>query len=356
MENTKKRHPILFAILAIILLLVLVVVGYLTYVFASFHRIDDNLALDVKNPVSKKAEIGVEYSILTWNMGFGAYSDDYSFFMDGGKYSRAFSKEAAITNITSMTEKVVELSPDFVYVQEADIGSTRSYQVDERELILGYLTEYTSVFAQNYDSPYLFYPFSCPHGKSRSGIITASKYNIESSLRRQLPIETGLTKFLDLDRCYSVTRVPTENGKTLVLYNTHLSAYTSDGVIATEQLKMLIADMEKEYKAGNYVICGGDFNKDLLGNSSAVFGVSGEDFTWAQPIPDELIPSWLTKVACSNAPSCRNADRPYDDTNFVLTIDGFFVSDNVKITFSEVLDCKFEHSDHNPVLMKFVLE
>lgn len=356
MENTKRRHPILRAILAIILLLILVVVGYFIYVFASFHRIEDNVVLEVEDPIAVKAQTGVEYSILTWNMGFGAYSDDYSFFMDGGKYSRAFSKEATIDNITAMVTKVTEISPDFVYIQEVDTDSTRSYHVDEKTLIQRYLTGYTSVFAQNYDSPYLFYPIFCPHGKSVAGIMTAAKYNIESSLRRQLPIETGVMKLLDLDRCYSVTRVPVEGGKTLCLYNMHLSAYTSDGTIATEQLQMLIADMEKEHEAGNYIICGGDFNKDLLGNSAEVFGVSGDDFTWAQPIPSEMIPSWLTKVACSNAPSCRNADRPYDETNFVLTIDGFLVSDNIQITFAEVIDLEFKNSDHNPVIMKFILE
>ena len=48
-------------------------------------------------------------------------------------------------------------------------------------------------------------------------------------------------KLVDLDRCYSVSRVPLENGRELVLYNFHLSAYTSDGTIAEEQLEMLLS-------------------------------------------------------------------------------------------------------------------
>ena len=62
----------------------------------------------------------------------------------------------------------------------------------------------------------------------------------------------------------------------------HLSAYTSDGKIADEQLELLLCDMQAEYEAGNYVIGGGDFNKDLLeGGSEAYFGVSTEDYTKA---------------------------------------------------------------------------
>ncbi len=43
--------------------------------------------------------------------------------------------------------------------------------------------------------------------------------------------------------------------------------------------------MQAEYEAGNYVVGGGDFNKDLLpGGSTQYFGVTHGDYTWAQPI------------------------------------------------------------------------
>ena len=64
-------------------------------------------------------------------------------------------------------------------------------------------------------------------------------------------MESGLTKPLDLDRCYSVSRVPVEGGKELCLYDLHLSAYSSDGTIADEQLQLLLADMQAEYDKGN---------------------------------------------------------------------------------------------------------
>ena len=123
-------------------------------------------------------------------------------------------------------------------------------------------------FAQNYDSPFLFYPITQPHGSAKSGLLTFSSAPILSAERVELPIESGFTKFLDLDRCYSKNRIPLSNGAELVLYNLHLSAYTSDGTIATEQLKLLLDDMQQEYGKGNYCIAGGDFNKDLLGDSS----------------------------------------------------------------------------------------
>ena len=151
------------------------------------------------------------------------------------------------------------------------------------------------------------------------------------------------------------------DGKELVLINFHLSAYTTDPTVAEAQLAMMYEDMTAEYKAGNYVICGGDFNKDLLGDSSEVFGVSGEDYSWAQPFPYDSVPEGFTVVAPFDeenpVPSCRNADKPWDpETNFQLTIDGFIISDNVRPVSSDVVDLQFACSDHNPVYMDFILE
>ncbi|MBQ0125208.1 MAG: endonuclease/exonuclease/phosphatase family protein [Clostridiales bacterium] len=352
----KTLKTILKAVLGVLIALVVVALGYLVYVFADYYRLDDNIKLEVSGNVTDKANAEKEFSIMTWNIGFGAYSDDYTFFMDGGKESRAFSKEAAIDNTEAMAKRMEEENPDFIIIQEIDTNATRSYHVDEREIIKPHIKNYNTDFAQNYDSPYLFYPIFRPHGKSVAGIMTCSKYKMENAVRRSLPIETGFTKFLDLDRCYSVSEVPLSNGKILYIYNMHLSAYTSDGTIANEQLKMLVDDMKEKYDAGNYIVCGGDFNKDVLGDSSKVFGIENPGYTWAQPIPDGIIPGWLSVVTGSNAPSCRNPDKPYDETNFVLTVDGFIISDNVEMTNVEVLNERFAHSDHNPVKMTFKLK
>ena len=193
-------------------------------------------------------------------------------------------------------------------------------------------------------------------------MLTLSKFNVfrDSAIRKSLPVEDSLMKFFDLDRCYSKLRVQVENGKELVLFTAHLSAYTSDGVVATEQIKILTADMQAEYDKGNYVICGGDFNKDLLGDSENIFGKSGQGQTWAQPFPTEFLNGKnLTLVSSldeSNPiPTCRNADGPYSEEQFVLTVDGFIVSDNITVNSCAVVSEGFLYSDHNPVMLKFIL-
>ena len=337
-----------------------VVLAYVVYVCLAYYRLEDRLPLPVENNVSVPAEMERDYTLVSYNIGFGAYSADYSFFMDGGRYSRAFSREAAERNVAGALAAAAAETPDFLLLQEVDTRATRSYQVDELALSRAAFPGYGSVYAQNFDSPYLFWPLTSPHGASQAGIVTFADCRVDSALGRSLPVETGFTKFLDLDRCYSVTRIPVEGGKTLCLYNVHLSAYTSDGRIATEQLKLLLTDMAGEYATGNYVVCGGDFNKDLLGDSAAVFGVSGESYPWAQAFPTDLLPPEITLSAPLDKkdphPSCRNADAPYDPAvSFVLKVDGFLTSNNVTVRSAEVIDTGFAWSDHNPVKLIFCL-
>lgn len=346
---------------AILLALVVIVAAYLVYVFATYHRIEDNRAVEPENNSGRQVSADTPYVITTFNIGFGAYSSDYSFFMDGGTESRAFSKEAVIGNTEGAMGIIGDIAPDFAFFQEVDTDSTRSYHVNQYDMLKETFSDMASDFAVNYDSAYLFYPILKPHGKSKAGLATFSGYEIESCVRRSLPIDTSVMKFVDLDRCYSVTKVPADNGKYLCLYNIHLSAYTKDGSIRESQIKMLGDDMKSEYDAGNYVVCAGDFNQDLYGNSGEIFKASQETPGWAEPFPKEFLPDGLAlalpEVTDDLSPTCRNADAPYvEGENFVTVLDGFILSDNVECVEVKNIDAGFEYSDHNPVKLTFRLK
>lgn len=347
--------------LCAVLALVLLVGAYAAYVFIDYHRLGDMALPAEGEATAAAAEREREYTVLSYNIGFGAYEADYGFFMDGGTEARAWSEERLTENLMHIADFMSEQQADFYLVQEVDIDSTRSYHVDEREVLYQALSGLCHVFAQNYDSPYLFYPVTQPHGASRSGLLTFSCADITSARRVELPVEAGFMKLLDLDRCYSVSRIPVDGGKELILYNLHLSAYTSDGTIATEQLELLLADMQAEYEAGNWCIAGGDFNKDLLGDSAAYFGAADQAYSWAQPIPEGTFDGSDIALAApldeeSPVPSCRNADSAYHSGQYVLTVDGFMVSKNVSVSTAEVIDTGFQWSDHNPVTMTFTLQ
>ena len=353
----KKAVRILLIVLAA---LVLLAGGYCCYALLSYHRLGDQTLAATAPALASQPVTGREYTVVSYNVGFGAYESDYGFFMDGGDRSWAWSKERLDANLKRIGAVLQEREAEFYLVQEVDMDATRSYHVDERAYLADALPELACVFAQNYDSPFLLYPFHQPHGASESGIMTFSAFPIGQAERLELPIEGGLRKFLDLDRCYSKCRIPLDETQDLVIYDFHLSAYTADGAIATEQLKQLLADMEGEYAGHHYCIAGGDFNKDLLGDSYAVFGRPLNGATWAQPIPEGTFDDYHISLVAplredQPVPSCRNADGPYHPGQMVLTVDGFLVSENVEVLDSAVVDTGFAYSDHNPVEMRFRL-
>ena len=360
---SKTANAIIRISLALLLVILIVVSSYLAYVILTYDRIEDNLALQPEGEgISDALKLGTEYTIVTQNLGFGAYTRDFTFFMDGGKESRAESKDSVINCINAGIDTVMGFNPDFILFQEVDLGSTRSYHVNQYDILSSSFNTYSRVKAVNYDSAYLMYPILEPHGASYSSMATFSKYNITSSLRRSFPISTSLSKFLDLDRCYSVSRIAVEGGKELVIYNVHSSAYGGSDEIRTAQMTMLMNDMKAEYDKGNYVVCGGDFNHDFTGDSTQKLngGMGTLDFGWAQPFPEELIPEGFSRaISYKNGecnPTCRDCDVPYEEGNFTIIVDGFIISDNVKCVEVENIVTGFEYSDHNPVVLKFILE
>jgi hypothetical protein len=83
------------------------------------------------------------------------------------------------------------------------------------------------------------------------------------------------------------------------------------------------------------------------------------DFGWAQPFPEELIPEGFSRATTYKngeyKPTCRDCDIPYEEGNFTIIVDGFITSDNVKVVEVENIVTGFTYSDHNPVVLKFVL-
>lgn len=349
-------------IISIILAIIILVVGYLGYVLLSYSRIEDNLPLTpTSSGADTKAETGKVYTAVTQNLGFGAYTQDFTFFMDGGTQSWAESEESVIECINKGAETVKTFSPDFILFQEVDFDSTRSYHVDQQKMLSDAFSDYSNTFAINYDSAFLMYPLTEPHGTSRAGIMTLSRYNITSALRRSLPISESVSKFLDLDRCYSVSRIPAQNGKELVIFNVHSSAYGGSDEIRTAQMTMLAEDIKKEYEKGNYCLCGGDFNHDFTGDSTQKLnGGQTVDFGWAQPFPIDLFPSYI--IRCDNyqgdtlVPTCRNCDIPYKEGNPTFIVDGFLVTDNIEVISVRNIQTDFAYSDHNPVVIEFTLQ
>lgn len=364
MHPKKKRFKWIKVPLILLAVILGVAIIYFAYVFIAYNRIDDNTPLTPSGaPKSAAVKTDTEYTAMTYNVGFGAYTPDFTFFMDGGKSTWAESRESVIACIDGAANVIKDHNVDFALIQEVDFNSTRSHHVDQQQQLEAQFSDYSSTFAVNFHSPYLFYPFTQPHGFANSGLMTLSESPITSATRPSLPIATSVKKFVDLDRCYSVNHIPVENGRELGILNLHTSAYGTDGDLQTRQMQMIFDDMKAEYDKGNYVIAGGDWNHDFTGDSKFKLNdATPEDLealAWCAEFPADLIPKGFSRVTDYKSglkPSTRNTDIPYSAESFVVTLDGFIVSDNIDPTFVDIIDTGFLYSDHNPVEMHFKLK
>ena len=371
----KKVFKVLGITLLCLILAIAIIVGtYAIYLSCQYYRIEDNQTLDITNNKQALVTTNNKYSISTYNIGFGAYAQNFSFFMDtgtmldgtevAGTSSRAISKENVEFNTAGAMTTIAELSPDFMFFQEVDTDSHRSYFVNQYESLQSAFTDYSSSFAVNFHSGYLFYPVTNPIGTCNSGIVTMSKYNITSSTRKTFPVDDSfINKFFDLDRCFVVNRLPIEGSdKELVLINLHMSAYDEGGVYRTQQLELLCDFIATEYAAGNYVIAGGDWNQDIA-DTIDYFPSNQLIPEWVFSISPDELPQGFSFATARNVPTCRGADIPYkviDKSqnyleNYSVVIDGFLVSDNVQVVNVTNIDTDFMYSDHNPVYMEFIL-
>lgn len=89
-------------------LLVLIAASYIIYMQSHYYRIKDHQKLTIKDPQQAELAPGQEYTALTYNIGFGAYNQKYSFFMDTGrmvdgqktqgKYGTAVNKQTVLAD------------------------------------------------------------------------------------------------------------------------------------------------------------------------------------------------------------------------------------------------------------------
>jgi endonuclease/exonuclease/phosphatase family metal-dependent hydrolase len=281
-----------------------------------------------------------------------------------GEYSKAITKEHTLSNTNGCIDIIKHLNSDFYTLQEVDTKSTRSYNINQKKMIIESLPNYTNTYSINFHSAYLAYPIYDMHGVANAGILTMSKYNMDYSKRYELPIDDSFVdKFFDLDRCINVSRYKINNSeKHLTIISVHLSAYDEFGVIRKEQMKLLKEIMQDEYNNGNYVIIGGDFNHDLVEGGSN-FPTKQLKPDWIQSLTQEEFGNNFNIVCDNTKPSCRNADIPYEEgVTYTTVIDGFIISDNIEIVSIENIssindeDTNFLYSDHNPVKMHFKLK
>jgi endonuclease/exonuclease/phosphatase family metal-dependent hydrolase len=352
---TLKR--ILKIFLIIIALLIIGFAVLIVYAVASDYKPEDKkLIAQPDNP--SMLNDSVCYSLLIWNIGYAGLDKDMDFFYDGG--TKVITPENNCQqNISGIVDFLKNNDTiDFILLQEVDRDSKRSYHIDEYEKIASSLSDHKAFFAKNYDVFFVPTPPSKPMGKVKSGIAAYSKFTPVSSTRFSLPGDFGFpTQLFYLDRCFMVNRFKIENGKELVLINTHNEAFDESGDIRMAQMANLKEFILNEYDSGNYVITGGDWNqyppefKPAFSDNEAFTGQIG-NFNLVG-IESDYMPGDWKWVFDPAAPSFRTLLTAYDPATTPTCIcDIFLISPNIETVSVKCHHLGFANSDHNPVIIQ----
>ncbi len=293
------------------------------------------------------------YSVLSWNIGYAGLGKNMDFFYDGGKRVRD-TRDNTLNNFNAISAFVEgNDSIDFLLFQEVDIESKRSYKKNQVAVFDTLLEGSRGFTGINYQAGFVPVPFSSPMGKVKSGIVTYCDF-IPSDVRRYAyeSYYAWPTRLFMLKRCFVASRFFLENGKEFILVNTHNSAF-DDGSHRAGEMKALTAFAEKEYKEGNYILMGGDWNQSpshFVPDYSEPFDTI--DIAY---IPEDFLPRWQ-QIYPVDGPTNRRVLTAYDkSTTLTTTIDFFIASPNITLDTVRRIDLGFTHSDHQPVILTFRL-
>lgn len=360
MKKTGKRVGLVFVIIiGLVLAAVLILLTVLTVMEYKPAEVEKVAHL---GRAQKRLKMGDTVNIVSWNIGFGALGDNADFFMDGGTQVKPSTKERVQENIAAITDFLSGEEADLLLLQEVDEKSTHSYYIDERAMIAQGLEKaglsYENWMAYNFKTLFVPYPIP-PVGREQAGQVTFSAYPATEGERVSLPCPFSYpVRLANLKRCLLVNRIPIEDSdRELVVVNFHLEAY-DDGAGKEAQTRALADFLQEEVNKGNYVIAGGDFNQTLDTVELSKYPQQDEKL-WEPGIIETESFSCMQSLMDDRLPSCRSLDRPYDSRSPLFqyyVIDGYLVSDNLKVEKLETVDLGFVNSDHNPVRLQITVE
>ncbi|WP_409015924.1 endonuclease/exonuclease/phosphatase family protein [Anaerostipes caccae] len=349
MKTLKKAAKIMAAVITAV---VFVFTGLLIFVTVMEYRPQKTESIK-KSEGTREVSREDPFTVVSLNTGYAGLGEDEDFFMDGGTKVRPDSRAQVEENLAGIAGILKEHRADAYFLQEVDLDSKRSYSTDQKkyyETMLGL----GGMFAYNFKVAYVPYPWPTI-GHVESGLLTLTDARINQAERIALPESFSWPlKTCNLKRCLLKTRVPVKGSRAeLILINLHLEAYDS-GEGKEAQSKMLLKVLEEEYKKGNYVIAGGDFNQTFEGITKYPIR-SKEDWT-PGAIGNEILPAGFQFAIDDSYPTCRLLNKAYEKDSQVYVIDGFIVSPNVQVEQVKVMNHDFRYTDHQPVRLKVKLK
>ncbi|HAH60059.1 MAG TPA: hypothetical protein DCL86_18160, partial [Bacteroidales bacterium] len=295
-------------------------------------------------------------NLVSWNIGYAGLGKEMDFFYEGGTMMRP-TREQYQNYLTGVINRLSSFNhSDFLLLQEVDTLAHRSYNVNQYAAISARMHDYCASFAINYKA-WVPLPIYKPMGRVRAGITTLSRQAPFEVTRHAF--ETGYSwpmNLFMLNRCFLVARYKTKNQKEFVLVNIHNSAFSDAAEIREKELAALKSFVINEYKNGNAVIVGGDWNQNPPGMDATAILNMYKFQPIHPPIPEDFLPPGWQFAYDPKHTTNRHVDKSYTEgVTFSTLIDFYMLSPDVELLWVKTIPFGFKVSDHQPVQMQVVL-
>ena len=292
-------------------------------------------------------------TILCWNIGYGGLGNDMDFFYDGGTQVRT-SRERTQANIDGIIAEIRRHSPDIILLQEVDECSRRTYRINEVEMLRGAFPDYHIFLGYNYKSFFVPIPLKAPMGRVASGVVLMSRIAPEEAVRWQYPSRFPWpVSMFNLKRCLLTATFRLADGSSIVIGNTHNTAYDTGGMRTAETrwLGGLTARLASE---GTPFIIGGDWNQFPPDYTPSAAETDDPHFTTVAL--DTALLQGTGRIAWDpSARTLRHLNVPYGPESVLTVTDYFYISPDVRTDSVRTIDLSYRFSDHQPVLLKAIL-
>lgn len=279
------------------------------------------------------------FSIMTFNIGY----------LSGMTNNMPVKPDKVLfdNNLLKARELIKKWQPDIIGFQEIDIGSSRSYKVNQvSSLSQGYSYAVTSI---NWDKKYVPFPYWPPtihFGEMRSAQAVLSKFQVKQSKRIVLTGPKSAPFYYRafyLDRLLQVLETSVD-GKSLVILNVHLEAFDQE----TRELQAReVLEVVEQYIGETPLILMGDFNARPPYASETVTSEKTIKMFLEHPLLDVAVDR-ETYLASESAHFTFDTAEPYEKLDYI-----FYSNQSIHSVDVHTLTEAGEISDHYPVFMRF---
>lgn len=353
------KNILKFSLMTVVLLLS----AFSAWVYTSTFHPDDEMpiAIDMSTD-ARLAPSDRPLKLLSWNIQFLAGNFDNHFFYSGGTdpWPSVARTEAVADELAALIKRE---DPDIILLQEIDLNADRTGGKNQVRMLQERLADRYPVESTTYYWKADYVPHPAVMGRAGMALAILSKYKLEDGMRYALPAISSddiVTRQFNLKRAVQTAELPLQDGSSLTIVNTHLSAFAQGTDTMERQIARVMSVLGTLDQANHPWVMGGDFN--LLMDTQLIAQVKTDDQWEYNQTKTELAPLAERYRSFPNKADTLGDARSAFYTHISAThpkrlpdktIDYIFFSDTLSIASSKVhRSDALLISDHLPLVVE----